>query len=178
MSAATTGRDDCIPFTFWPELTTRLAMGFVTQILIAASPATEMVPTAKVRAVPGMGLEGDRYFFGIGTFSPKPQKADFELTLIEQENVQAFASASGHPFSASQARRNIVTQGVLLNELVGKEFYVGAVRIRGIRLCEPCSHLAKISFPETLKGLVHKAGLRAQILCEGHICLGDLIRIA
>jgi MOSC domain-containing protein YiiM len=76
------------------------------------------------------------------------------------------------------ARRNIVTDGVSLNDLVGKEFYVGEVRIRGIRLCEPCSYLAKISFPEILKGLVHKGGLRAQILSEGLIRVGDTIHVA
>ena len=71
-----------------------------------------------------------------------------------------------------------MTEGVSLNELAGREFYVGEVRIRGICLCEPCTYLAKISFPETLKGLVHKGGLRAQILSEGLIRVGDAIRVA
>ena len=128
-----------------------------------------------MRAVPGKGLEGDRYYMGAGTFSPQPQKPDFEITLIELENVEAFAANSGLPFTASQARRNIVTSGVQLNELVGQEFRLGEVRVRGIRLCEPCSHLAKTTFPETLKGLVHKGGLRAQILSEGEIRVGDQI---
>jgi hypothetical protein len=100
-------------------------MGCVTEILIAASPASEMVPIARVRAVPGKGLEGDRYFLGKGTFSPRPQKPDFEITLIEQENVEAFATESGLAFTASQARRNVVTRGIRLNELVGQEFCVG-----------------------------------------------------
>ena len=69
-----------------------------------------------------------------------------------------------------------MTEGVDLNELAGKEFLVGEVRIRGIRLCEPCHHLAKASFPEILKGLVNKGGLRAQILSEGIIHVGDSIR--
>jgi MOSC domain-containing protein YiiM len=150
-------------------------MGYITEILIAPSASANMVPTEKVRAVPGKGLEGDRYYMGAGTFSPQPQKPDFEITLIEQENVQAFAANSGLPFTASQSRRNIVTSGIQLNELVGQEFRLGEVRVRGIRLCEPCSHLAKTTFPETLKGLVHKGGLRAQILSEGEICVGDQI---
>lgn len=136
-----------------------------------------MVPRHSVRAVPGRGLEGDRYFMGVGTFSSKPQKPDFELTLIEQENVHAFAADSGLEFTASHARRNILASGVRLNELVGQEFYVGEVRIRGIRLCEPCSHLAKNSFTEALQGLVHRGGLRAQILSEGVINVGDRIRV-
>jgi len=150
-------------------------MPSVAQILIAETPASPMASRSSVRAVPERGLEGDRYFLGAGTFSPNPHKHDFEITLIEKEKVEEFARDSGLPFTASHARRNIVTEGVDLNALVGREFYLGKVRIRGIRLCEPCTYLAKTSFPETLKGLVHKAGLRAQILSEGNICIGDVI---
>ena len=152
-------------------------LGSVTEILIAAAPGCAMIATPTVRAVPGKGLEGDRYFLGLGTFSPQPQKSDFELTLIEQENVQDFSANSGLAFTAADARRNIVTQGVRLNELVGQEFYLGEVRIRGIRLCEPCSHLAKTGFPDVLRGLLHKGGLRAQILSAGQICVQDIVRL-
>lgn len=137
-----------------------------------------MAPRLEVRAVPGRGLEGDRYFSGAGTFSPPRQNPDFEVTFIEQENVEAFARETNLSFTPLLARRNIVTAGVRLNDLAGVEFYVGEVRIRGIRLCEPCTYLAQISFPETLKGLVHKGGLRAQILSEGVIRVGDVIRTA
>ncbi len=149
----------------------------VTQILTAESPASEMRSRSEARAVPGKGLEGDRYFSGTGTFSPKRQNPDFEITFIEQENIEAFARESNLPFTSMHARRNIVTEGVRLNDLAGREFYVGEVRIRGIRLCEPCDYLAKISFPEALKGLVHKGGLRAQVLSEGLIRVGDIIRV-
>jgi MOSC domain-containing protein YiiM len=148
----------------------------VAEILIAPSPASAMVSVSNARAVPGRGLEGDRYFVGVGTFSPQPQKPDFELTLIEQENVSAFAHESGLRFSPAHARRNVVTRGVRLNDMVGREFFIGAVRVRGLRLCEPCSHLAKFTFPAALSGLVHKGGLRAQILSEGDIRVGDQIR--
>ncbi|HZR18910.1 MAG TPA: MOSC domain-containing protein [Verrucomicrobiae bacterium] len=151
--------------------------GQVVEILIARSPDSEMLSVPQAFAVPGQGLQGDRYFLGEGTFSPQPQKPDFELTLIEQENVMAFAAESGLKFTPAQARRNIVTRGVRLNDLVGREFSIGAVRIRGIRLCEPCNHLAKRTLPEVLKGLVHKGGLRAQILSEGPIRVGDEIRL-
>jgi MOSC domain-containing protein YiiM len=153
-------------------------MSRVVQILIAESPESEMTERQEVRAVPCRGLEGDRYFVGTGTFSPRPHKADFEITFIERENIEAFARESALPFTAFHARRNIVTEGVRLNDWVGKEFYVGAVRIRGVRLCEPCRYLAKISFAETLPGLVHKGGLRAQILSEGILRVGDLLRLA
>lgn len=137
-----------------------------------------MLPLHRVRALPGRGLEGDRYFFGTGTFSPTPQKPDFELTLIEQENVEAFSTQSGVAFGAADARRNLVTCGVRLNDLVGVEIFIGTVRIRGVRLCEPCNHLAKKTFPEVLAGLVHKGGLRAQILSDGEIQVGDEVRVA
>ena len=135
-----------------------------------------MEPRDEIRAVPGLGLVGDRYFAGEGTFSPHPQKPDFELTLIEKEKIEAFAREFERPFTALHARRNLVTEGVILNDLAGKEFLIGEVRILGIRLCEPCNYLAKITFPETLKGLVHKAGLRAQILTEGVIRVGDVVQ--
>lgn len=135
-----------------------------------------MTSLSEVRAIPGRGLEGDRYSVGLGTFSPKSQKPDYEITLIEQEAIEAFAQTSSLPFSSFQARRNIVTEGVGLNDLVGKEFFIGEVRICGVRLCEPCTYLAKISFPETLRGLVHKGGLRAQILSEGILRVGDAIQ--
>lgn len=134
-----------------------------------------MTQQAAVRAVPGRGLEGDRYFLGTGTFSPQPQKPDFELTLMEQEQIEAFARSSGLPFTAAHARRNVITEGLDLNALVGREFHLGEVLIRGLRLCEPCNYLAKISFPETLKGLVHRGGLRAQILSAGTIRVDDTI---
>ena len=137
-----------------------------------------MEAKSEVRAFPGKGLKGDRYFTGTGTFSPEPMKPDFELTLIEQEKIDAFARESGLPFTALEARRNLVTQGVDLNALAGQEFMIGSVKARGIRLCEPCSYLSKITFPETLRGLVHKGGLRAQILSEGIIRVGDPVLFA
>ena len=131
----------------------------------------------QVRAVPGRGLEGDRYFAGIGTFSPQPPKPDYEVTLIQKEHVEDFQRATGLLFTSRLARRNLVSLGVDLNSLVGKAFWVGDVQLSGIRLCEPCNYLAKNSFKEILQGLVHKGGLRAQILSEGIIHVNDPIRV-
>lgn len=150
-------------------------MPHLLEILIATSPSAPMVPQSSIRAIPGRGLVGDRYFLGTGTFSPQPQKPDFEITLIQQEHIAAFAARSGLPFTAREARRNLVTTGIDLNTLVGCEFMVGAVKLRGIRLCEPCNYLAKQTSPEVLPGLVHQGGLRAQILTDGVIHVGDSI---
>ena len=129
----------------------------------------------EVRATPGKGLEGDRYYLGCGTFSPKPQKPDYEVTLIQKEHIDDFRTASALPFTSKHARRNLVSEGIDLNALVGREFSIGPVRMRGIRLCEPCNYLAKSSFREVLQGLVHKGGLRAQILSEGTLRVGDAL---
>jgi MOSC domain-containing protein YiiM len=150
-------------------------MSSVVQILTATSPNAPAESRRDVRAVPGRGLEGDRYFSGTGTFAKNPQEPDYEITLIEQEAIDAFAHKSGLAFTAAHARRNLVTSGVALNDLVGVEFTVGSVRIRGLRLCEPCNYLAKTTFPEVLRGLVHRGGLRAQILTEGTLRVGDVI---
>jgi hypothetical protein len=147
----------------------------VVEILISDSPSEPMVSPGCVLAVAGRGLDGDRYFRGNGTFSPQPRKPDFEVTLIEKERIDAFAKDCQRVFTARDARRNIVTEGIDLNALVGCEFSVGEVVLRGIRLCEPCNYLAKITFREVLEGLVHKGGLRAQIVSGGTIRVGDRV---
>ena len=148
-------------------------MAHIVEILIAASPSAPMESREQIRATPGKGLEGDRYYSGMGTFSPNPHKPDYEVTLIQKEHIDGFRAASALPFTSKHARRNLISEGIDLNSLVGKEFSVGAVRMRGIRLCEPCNYLAKSSFPEVLSGLVHKGGLRAQIISEGIVHVGD-----
>jgi MOSC domain-containing protein YiiM len=150
-------------------------MAQVVEILVAESPASAMKSLQSARLVAGRGIEGDRYFEGVGTFSPHPQKPDFEITLIQREHLEAFASGSGTVFTSGSARRNLVTLGVDLNALVGRDFRVGSVSVRGVRLCEPCSYLAKQTTPEVLRGLLHKGGLRAQILVGGEIRVGDAI---
>ena len=148
--------------------------GTVESIYIAstAAGATHAVPLAE--AIPGAGLAGDRYALKLGTFyKPEP---DRELTLIEAEAVEALGRDYHVELAAGDARRNIVTRNVALNHLVGKEFAIGDVRIRGIRLCEPCNHLQRVTGKEVMKGLQHRGGLRAQILTQGTIHVGDEIR--
>ena len=148
--------------------------GTVVLINIAPSAEAAMVPVQEARAVPGKGLEGDRYSFRQGTFF-KPQP-DRELTLIEVEAIEAMKGELNVDYGLSDSRRNVVTRGVPLNHLVGKEFWIGEVKVRGLRLCEPCSHLQKVSHEKVLPGLVHRGGLRAQILTEGMIQVGDVVK--
>ena len=157
--------------------------GTVVSLHIAAQASVAMRSVAEARAIPGRGLEGDRYFDGTGFHSTKPSHGGREITLIESEAVEALfggvINAAGErpriKLAASDARRNVVTSGVPLNHLVGREFWVGSVRMRGTRLCEPCKHLEELTQPGVLSGLIHRGGLRAQILNEGVIHVGDTI---
>ena len=130
---------------------------------------------SEVEAVAGLGLVGDRYYHQQGTFS-KPGSVDREVTLIEIEAIEALQRESELSLQAGQARRNLVTRGVPLNHLVGQEFKVGDVVLRGIRLCEPCGHLESLTIKGIKDGLCHRGGLRAQIVRGGTIHAGDAIR--
>ena len=143
-------------------------------IYVAAKAAEMPRSVERVRALAGRGLEGDRYAAGIGTFSERLGKRD--VTLIESEALEAYTRESGQKLSAAEARRNLLTQGVRLNDLVGREFQVGTVRLRGLRLSEPCTHLMRLTRPGTLRGLVHRGGLVAEVLCDGELAVGDKIK--
>lgn len=148
--------------------------GTVISINIAAEAEAPMQSVSEARAIPGKGLEGDRYFHNKGTFS-KPQP-DRELTLIEAEAIEAFKREFNVDYGLGDSRRNVVTRGVPLNHLVGKEFWIGDVKARGLKLCEPCSQLQRLSHEKVLPGLIHRGGLRAQILSEGMIRVGEVVK--
>ena len=133
-----------------------------------------MTAVDEVRAVPGQGLEGDRYFLGVGSYSDRPDPSR-EVTLIESEALEALTRDYGCTLPPGASRRNITTAGMALNHLVGQEFRIGEVRLRGIRLCEPCNHLEAMTGQAVRPGLVHRGGLRCQILTEGQIKTGDPI---
>lgn len=160
--------------------------GRVVSIHLAKEASAPMDSVVEARAVPGRGLEGDRYFEGRGFYSQKPGFGGREITLIEVETVEALwngvvnagGDRTGIKLSAAETRRNIATAGVPLNHLVDVEFWVGAVRMRGMRLCEPCQHLEDLTQRGVLAALIHRGGLRARILTEGVIRAGDVIRPA
>jgi MOSC domain-containing protein YiiM len=147
--------------------------GVVERIYIGAEATQPMTERWEVRALDGTGLEGDRYAEGRGTFSNKPATGR-HVTLIEAEAIEAVAQDK--EITPDVARRNIVTRGVPLNHLVGSQFKVGEVVLRGMRLCEPCKHLARLAGDDDLKtALLHRGGLRAEIVTGGRIRVNDPI---
>jgi MOSC domain-containing protein YiiM len=154
--------------------------GRIVAIYTAAGTGYPMQLRSEVRAVPGRGLEGDRYFLDNGRFSDHqvPGREITELTLIESEVIQHLRFDWGLDVEEADSRRNLVTRGVALNDLVGAEFHVGEVRLHGASLCEPCVSL--VTSPEhrhLLRALAHKGGLRAQVLSEGTITLGAPVAV-
>jgi MOSC domain-containing protein YiiM len=145
--------------------------GTIEFIYIAPAATAPALSVKQALAIPGVGLEGDRYALRQGTFyKPEP---DFELTLIEAEAIEALKRDYNVELAPGEARRNLVTRGVALNHLVGRDFQIGEVKARGIRLCEPCDHLQRLTGRQLIKGLRHRGGLRAQILTPGAIRIGD-----
>src|SRR3990170_4975107 len=150
--------------------------GSVHSMHIASVASEPTVSVEEARAVAGKGLEGDRYFSATGSWSSTPGSGR-QVTLIELETIEALERDYQTKIEPGQARRNIVTQGVALNHLVGREFSAGEVVLRGLRLNEPCNHLASLTDEKVKQGLVHRGGLRADIVSGGVIRVGDEIRM-
>ncbi|HET7567039.1 MAG TPA: MOSC domain-containing protein [Gaiellaceae bacterium] len=144
--------------------------GTLEAIWIAPSAGAPARSPVSVRALAGRGLEGDRHVLGTGTFPSGPPGS--ALTLIEAEVCESFEP----PLGPDEHRRNLVTRGVDLNALVGREFAIGGVRCRGMRLCEPCTVADGYAGRPILRALVHRGGLRADILEDGELRAGDPVR--
>jgi len=123
-----------------------------------------------VAALADGGLDGDRYADPANRRGP-----DYQVTLIESENIEAFSKMIDVPFTPDMPRRNIVTQGVRLNELCGRSFKVGGTTLQGLELCEPCSLFAKRTHRDVLKYFPRRGGLRARIVVGGIIRIGDSV---
>jgi MOSC domain-containing protein YiiM len=152
--------------------------GRVVSIYVAPAAGAPMEQHSEALAVPRRGLAGDRYFDGTGAFSTgaSPGREVTEVTLIEAEVIEHLRHDYGIDVDAADSRRNIVTRGVALNELVDCEFSVGGVRLQGAGLCEPCVSLVKSKANKhLLRGLAHKGGLRARILSHGVVAVGDAV---
>jgi MOSC domain-containing protein YiiM len=148
--------------------------GVVVAIHIGPVRLEPMTQVAEVKAIAGSGLDGDRYQREQGSFSKKLPRN--QVTLIESEALEAAARDYELQLSAAESRRNILTEGIALNHLVGREFRIGEVRLRGLKLCEPCGHLKKLTGKDVIAALKHRGGLRAEILEGGMIRVGDEIK--
>lgn len=155
-----------------PRLEAELVFsGSLEQIWIAGGTGEAGRGLGVARLIPGGGIEGDRYLSGRGTFpSGRPGAA---LTLIEAEVCELFDP----PLEAEEHRRNLVTRGLRLNAMVGHDFTIGSVPCRGIRLCEPCATMQLYAERPILRALVHRGGLRADVLEPGEIRVGDTVAV-
>jgi MOSC domain-containing protein YiiM len=150
-----------------------MSAGTVVGIFIASEESAPVVAVERVRAEPGRGLEGDRYFKRAE--GPGERDPTTEVTLIASEGLEAARREDGLELPPGAHRRNVVTQGVSLDDLVGKDFSIGEVVLRGLEQNPPCRHLAELTGKDLLKPLLTKGGIRAQILNGGHIRIGDSI---
>jgi hypothetical protein len=149
----------------WPPQTTAEAgIGLVEALVLAPTAEAPVKLVDEAVALAGQGLQGDRYADGTGTFaSGRPGSA---LTLVDAAVLDTFGADLDH-------RRNVVVRGTDLNALVGREFTLGEARCRGRRLCEPCAHLDRLNGGGVLRPLVHRGGLRADVISDGTIRVGD-----
>ncbi|HEX7196579.1 MAG TPA: MOSC domain-containing protein, partial [Candidatus Limnocylindria bacterium] len=147
--------------------------GTVEIIALAGQATGDMRVVEHAKAFANRGLEGDRYAAKAGTFTPANDTLrGYDLTLIEAEVLDSLSLPDGNRIAYAAARRNIVTRGIDLNALVGRRFRIGSVVCLGQRLCEPCSHLERLTTKGSLRALIHRGGLRADVLSDGEITTG------
>lgn len=159
--------------------TTASRSGRVENLFITGIESAPMQRVEHVQAIAGQGLQDDRYGSKRGTFSKgesEPVSPGQQITLIEAEAVEAVRREYETALDPIETRRNVLTRGVALNHFVGREFKVGReVVLRGVKLCEPCGHLEKLTREGVRKALIHRGGLRAEILRGGTVQIGDAI---
>ncbi|MCX6385819.1 MAG: hypothetical protein NTV40_04170 [Solirubrobacterales bacterium] len=153
-----------------------VATASIEAIFIADKNGGPTRPVVSVNALAGRGLEGDRYC----ATQPAPWIKEGEgrdVTLIEAEALEALTAQTGINLGADASRRQLITRGIALNELVGTRFEVGGVELLGRELAHPCRYLEKLTQDGVLEGLANRGGLRAEILCSGEISVGDEITV-
>ena len=153
--------------------------GKIVKLLISKDPKSDMLNVNQIVLEAGKGIFGDRYYNQEGTFSNKGEiEPDRDVTLIEIEKIDALNKEHNLDITAEDLRRNIVVSNCDLNSLVDKEFQIGEVVLKGLRLCEPCKYLSdKLNEKKVLSEMVHKAGLRAQIIKSGSIDLNSQVEV-
>jgi len=150
--------------------------GRVLEIWTAPAAAAPMVRSASVRALAGIGLAGDRYALGGGTWAAYPQQ-EKQLTLIDADEIAAVAGEVGVPLTPGLTRRNVVTRGIALPALVGSYFAVGGVLLFGTKRCPPCTHLERLTGWKLVKALAARGGVNAAVVVGGAVAEGDVVRL-
>ena len=156
-----------------------IGVGRVEGIFIAPAAGAPMVALERAHVVAGRGLEGDRYFDGRGYYSQVPPLTGRRLTLIEAESLDALERDTGITLAPDECRRNLVTRGIRLDELIGRRFRIGDIECYGERLCPPCGYIEQLTKkPGLNRGLTDRGGIRAEILLDGEITCGDVIDLS
>ena len=156
-----------------------VGVGHVAGIFIAPAAGAPMISLERSHVVAGRGLEGDRYFDGRGYYSQVPPLTGRRLTLIEAEALEALERETGIALAPNECRRNLVTRGIRLDALIGKRFRVGTIECYGERLCPPCGYIEELTGkPGLNRGLTDRGGIRAEILLDGEIVVGDAVDLS
>ena len=144
-------------------------MGKVLKIGISENKSSKIVSVNQVEAIKGKGLIGEKHF-------KEDNKKRSQITLIEIENINHYNKITGTMIPAINFLRNIVTEGVRLNALISKEFFIGNVKVKAHDLCRPCKNLQEfLQQKNTVKELLYTGGLRCEILSSGKIFINDQI---
>ena len=144
-------------------------MGKVLEIGISENESSKIVSVNQVEAIKGKGLIGEKHF-------KEDNKKRSQITLIEIENINHYNKITGTMIPAINFLRNIVTEGVRLNALISKEFFIGNVKVKAHDLCRPCKNLQEfLQQKNTVKELLYTGGLRCEILSSGKIFINDQI---
>jgi MOSC domain-containing protein YiiM len=151
------------------------ADGRVVEVWLAGAAAEPMRRVDAVEAVPGLGLAGDRYALGGGTWARYPD-LEKQVTLIDRDEVAAVAAETGSDLTAGDTRRNLVTTGIDLPSLVGRWFTVGEVLLFGMKRCPPCTHLERLTGVRLVKALAHRGGINAAVFAGGAVAEGAVVR--
>ena len=152
-----------------------IATGIVVALFTVDRRAAPMKKVEQLYALAGRGIEGDRYFLGTGTYSKSPEPGR-QVTLIKSEVLESLKNELEINVKPEESRRNILTQGIEINDLIGTEFYVGTVRLRAHRITQPCLYLEKLlDQPGLYKELWDNGGISCEILSDGVIKEGDPI---
>tara|TARA_B100001250_G_C19675602_1_gene733511 strand:+ start:240 stop:683 length:444 start_codon:yes stop_codon:yes gene_type:complete len=145
-------------------------MSNVSKICIAPKSGEKMIDIDIIEVLANKGIVNDRYF-------DENNEIDNQITLIESENIDHYNDISNSNIPYVDFRRNIITKGVRLNDLVKKKFLVGGIKLKGIRLCDPCKYLQDmLNDNKLVKKLTQKGGLRCQIITSGNISVNDEIK--